>query len=564
MSDVQGSAIGFRRPGLTLALLAFAQLIISIDYNIVYVALPEIGGSLGFSAQTLQWVVSAYAVAFGGFLLLGGRASDLFGPRRMFVLGLTLYAASSLAGGLADAPWPLVAARAVQGLGGALLFPATLTLISTGFAEGRERNRAFAVWGTAGGSGMILGSLLGGVLTQAFGWPAVFYVNVPLAAAAALLALPLITPAAVARARGRRFDLAGALTVTAGTTLVVFALVQGPESGWSAPPVITASAVGLLSLVVFVVIERRSADPLLPLRLLRGRDLGTGLIVTFLYMGTFGTLLYFLTVYFQVVHGYDALRTGLAFLVPMAAIVAGAQAAGRLATTRGTRTTMIISLVVGLAGAVLLGATLAVDASYLVLIPGLVVLGLGQGGGYTLMFGAATAGTDPHQQGIASGVASTAQQIGGAVGLAVLVAVANAGTHGLTGAALRAVTTDGLRTAVFVAAGGIAVTALVALGFTPVRRAITSPKPLRSRPDIRKKREYEQSQRPAVRPPRPRTGARRRRLRPGPPTVEPGRRAAGGRGGRCRRRRRRCGPGALRPRRGTDGVGPAQRPRRHG
>jgi MFS family permease len=192
VTDDNDRAVRFRRPGAALALLAFAQLIIPLDYNIVYVALPEIGSALGFSAQTLQWVVSAYAVAFGGFLLLGGRAVDLLGPRRIFVLGLVLYAVSSLAGGLATTPLTLVAARAAQGLGGALLFPTTLTLVSTGFAEGRERNRAFAVWGTAGGSGMILGSLLGGVLTDAFGWAAVFFVNVPLAGVAALLALPLV------------------------------------------------------------------------------------------------------------------------------------------------------------------------------------------------------------------------------------------------------------------------------------------------------------------------------------------------------------------------------------
>lgn len=353
----------------------------------------------------------------------------------------------------------------MQGLGGALLFPATLTLVSTGFTEGRERNRAFAVWGTAGGSGMILGSLLGGVLTEAFGWAAVFYVNVPLAATAALLALPLI-PCAAARRAGRRFDVAGALTATAGTTLVVFTLVQGPESGWDAPSVAGAGGLGAALLAAFAVIEARSADPLLALRLLRGRDLATGALVTFLYMATFGTLLYFLTVYFQVVHGYDALRTGLAFLVPMAAIVAGSQLAGRLATARGPRTAMLASLAVGGTGTLILGAGLGTGSTYLSLVPGLIVLGVGQGAGYTLMFGAATAATPAHQQGVASAVASTTQQIGGAVGLAVLVALANAPTDGLTGPALRAATTDGLRTAVFAAAAGIALTTLAALGFT--------------------------------------------------------------------------------------------------
>ncbi|MEV5989712.1 MFS transporter, partial [Streptomyces sp. NPDC052051] len=247
-----------RRPGLLLALLAFAQLIISIDYNIVYVALPEIGDGLGFSAQSLQWVISAYAVAFGGFLLLGGRACDLWGPRRIFILGLSLYGVSSLLGGLATAPGLLIAARAIQGIGGAFLFPATLTLVSTKFAEGKERNRAFAVWGTAGGSGMILGSLLGGVLTQAFGWESVFFVNVPLAALAIVFALPLITRDQLPASR-RSFDLAGALTSTVGTTSVVFALVQGPESGWGSGLIIGAFVLGAALLASFLVIEQRSS-----------------------------------------------------------------------------------------------------------------------------------------------------------------------------------------------------------------------------------------------------------------------------------------------------------------
>ncbi|WP_326575297.1 MFS transporter [Streptomyces sp. NBC_00481] len=466
-----------RRPGATLALLAFAQLIISIDYNIVYVALPEIGSGLGFSAQNLQWVISAYAVAFGGFLLLGGRAGDLLGPRRMFAVGLVLYAISSLLGGLAESAALLVTARAVQGVGGAFLFPATLTLVSTSFAEGRERNRAFAVWGTAGGSGMILGSLLGGVLTDAFGWESVFFVNVPLAGTAALLTFALIAPDAP-RAGGRSLDVAGTLTSTIGVTGVVFALVQGPESGWLSPAVLTAALAGAVLLTVFVAIERRSADPLMPLRLFANRDLSVGTVVTFLYMGTFGALLYFLTVYFQGVHGYDALTTGLAFLVPMAAIAAGSQTAGRLATRHGTRPVLVAALAAGGVGAAILGATMATDASYIALIPGLVVLGIGQGAGYTLMFGAATAGAAARDQGIASGIASTSQQVGGAVGLALLVAVANAGLDGISGQALRTATNDGLRTAVFIAAAGIAITALAALGLRKTKtQQITQPEP---------------------------------------------------------------------------------------
>ncbi|MFJ2771621.1 MFS transporter [Streptomyces sp. NPDC087300] len=243
----------------TLALLAFAQLIISVDYNIVYVALPEIGGGLGFSAQHLQWVISAYAVAFGGFLLLGGRACDLFGPRRTFVLGLSLYGVSSLAGGLATGPGLLIAARAVQGVGGAFLFPATLTLVGTLFAEGRERNRAYSVWGAAGGSGLIVGALLGGVLPQLLGWRSVLYVNVPLALIAVVAAVRLIAPDTAERA-GRRIDLPGALTSTLGVTGLVFALVQGPESGWLSATVVLSAAAGAALLGAFLLIMASTAQ----------------------------------------------------------------------------------------------------------------------------------------------------------------------------------------------------------------------------------------------------------------------------------------------------------------
>ena len=459
----------FRRPGLTTALLAVAQLIISVDYNIVYMAVPEIGAGLGSSPPTSHWVLSAYAVAFGGFLLLGGRACDLFGPRRMFVLGLVLHAVSSLVGGLATAAGPLLAARGVQGLGAAVLFPATLTLVSSGFAPGRERNRAFAVWGTAGGAGLILGLLLGGVLTQVFGWPAVFYVNLPLSAVAVVFALLLIRPgvAAAARTRGARarFDVTGTLTATASITLVVFSLVQGAESGWLSPVVLGAALVGLVLLWAFVRIQRRGNRSSRPLRLLGGRDLRTGVLVTFLYMGTFGTPLYFLTTYFQTVHRYGALRTGLAFLVPMAGSVAGPHIASRLASSRGTRTAMVTSLLVGGIGVVLIGRTLGTGTAYTALIPGLLLMGVGQGAAYTLMFGAATSRIASRDSGIAAGMTSTAQQIGGAVGLAVLVAVANFGTQGMAGTNLAA-TTNGLRVALLTAAVGIAATALIVPGFS--------------------------------------------------------------------------------------------------
>ena len=258
----------------TLALLAFAMLIVSLDQYIVVVALPEIGRELEFTSQTLQAVISAYAVASAGFLLLGGRASDLLGRRRVFVTGLSLYAGASPLGGLASAPEVLLAARALQGLGGALVFPSTLSLVNTTFAEGHERNRAVAVWGGAGAAGLVIGVLLGGVLTQALGWEAVFFVNVPLATLAMALAFVLI-PADRAREHRRSFDLPGALSATVGITLIVFALVEGPSLGWGSLAVVGSAAAGVLALAAFALIESRSRDPLLPPRLVANRNLST-------------------------------------------------------------------------------------------------------------------------------------------------------------------------------------------------------------------------------------------------------------------------------------------------
>jgi EmrB/QacA subfamily drug resistance transporter len=453
----------------TLALLAFAMLIVSLDQYIVVVALPEIGRALDFSSQTLQAVISAYAVASAGFLLLGGRASDLLGRRRVFVSGLALYAGGSLAGGLAPTPEVLLVARAAQGLGGALVFPSTLALINTTFPEGAERNRAVAVWGGAGAAGLVIGVLLGGVLTQGFGWEAVFFVNVPLVAIALVLAFALIPPDRQ-RDRDRRFDLPGALSATLGITLIVFALVQGPNLGWESAAVVASGVVGALSLTAFALIERRSSDPLIPPRLLANRNLDAAVAIAFLFWATFGSVLYFLTLYFQDVHGYDALETGLAFLLPTAVVVASSTLAGRVATRCGLRPTLVGALVVGALGGLLLGPGMTADASYWALVPGLILISIGDGTVFTTMFIAAGTGVDDTEQGVASGIASTSTSVGAAVGLALLVLVATSGTDGLSGEALRIATADGLRNAVLVIAAAIAATALVALGIRPEPR----------------------------------------------------------------------------------------------
>jgi EmrB/QacA subfamily drug resistance transporter len=450
------------RTAATLALLAFAMLTTSLDQYNVVVALPSIGRELGFSAQTLQWVISANAVTSAGFLLLGGRAADLLGRRRIFVTGLALYGGASLAGGLAPTPEFLLGARAVQGLGGALVFPATLSLVNTTFAEGRERNRALAVWGGAGAAGLVVGVLLGGVLTRTLGWEAAFFINVPLAALALLLAFPLIVPDQQ-RDRSRRFDLPGALSATLAVTLLVFALVQGSSLGWGSPAVVASAAASLLSLMAFAIIEWRSREPLVPPRLLANRNLATAVVIAFLFWATFGSVLYFLTLYFQDVHRYDALETGVAFLLPTAVVVAGSALAGPLATRFGVRRTLVAALVVGGLGAVALGLAMSPDGSYAALVPGLIALSIGDGVAFTTIFIAAATGVSDREQGVASGIASTSSSVGAAVGLALLVLVANSGTDGLAEERLRIAAADGLSATVLVVAAGIAAMALVAL-----------------------------------------------------------------------------------------------------
>lgn len=445
--------------------LALAQLIISLDIYIVFVALPEIGHELNFSAENLQWVVSAYVLAFGGFLLVGGRASDLLGRRRVFLIALGIYAVSSLVGGLAGSEAAIIGARAVQGFGGALLFPATLSLINTRFAEGQPRNRALAIWGGAGASGLTIGSLLGGLLTGAFGWSAVFFVNVPLAAAVglgALAAIPKDRPADRARNRGRNFDLRGALTGTAGVTLLVLTLVEGPVRGWDSIGTIASAVAGVVLLGLFVLIESRAVDPLMPLRLYRNRSLRVAAAITFTFMGTFGTLPYFLTLLFQNVHGFGAVETGLAFLTQSVAIFAGTQIGEQLATKATTRIGLLVGFSVGAIGTALIALSISAGGSYGSLVPGLIVMGVGQGIAWTGMWVAAASGVDADKQGVASSIAASTQQVGYAFGLAILVAITNSSVAG-RGAQLRTTLADGIQTTTYVISAALLLGVMLAL-----------------------------------------------------------------------------------------------------
>ncbi len=410
-----------------LALLAFSQFIIAVDYNIVYVALPDIGTALHFSAQSLQWVVSAYAVGFGGFLLFGGRAADKLGHRRMFILGLAIFGASSLVGGLTNSAGLLIAARTLQGLGGALLMPATLSLINVTFKEGSARNRALAIWGAAGSGGLAAGAVMGGVLTNWLGWEWVLFVMVPLALGAAVAARRLLAADPPFERGAKGFDVAGALLATASSMLLVFALVQGPETGWLAMPTLIAFGTGALLLAGLVAVERRSRHPLIPLEVLRNKSLLTAMLVILVFQATLGGAYYLFTTYVQGVLHYNALQAGLAFLpLTIISMLSSLKMTPLLLGRWGIRHTLLAGMVVNGIGLTLLTLGMSIGGSLWTVLPGLIVWGIGAGTTFPAMFIAAAAGVKPSEQGIASALASTSQQIGGAIGLAVLIAIATA------------------------------------------------------------------------------------------------------------------------------------------
>lgn len=452
-------------PGTRLALLAFAQFIITLDFNIVYVALPDIGSDLGFTVQSLQWVVSAYIVALGGLLLFGGRAADRLGARRMFVVGLLIYAVASLTGGLAGGSGVLLAARAVQGIGGALLFPSTLRLVFTSFEEGPMRNRALVVYGAIGGAGLSAGALLGGVLTNYSGWEWVFFVNVPLALGAAALA-PRVLPAdTFFPGSNKGFDLLGALIATAGATLVVFGLASGPDAGWTSLRGLGSIVGGAVLLALFLLVESRAGSPLMPLRLLRHRSLAVTMLVAFIYQGGLGGAYYLFTTYLQDVLHYSPLAAGVAFLPPTFASMAFAvKFSTSLLNKLGMRGALFAGTLctgIGMAG---LALAFTSDGSYWVLLPGLIVWSVGGALAIPAIFAGAGAGVGLLEQGVSSAMATTARQIGGAVGLAALVAVANAGVHvPKHGVPPVDDLTDGLRVAGLVGAAATVAGAFLAL-----------------------------------------------------------------------------------------------------
>ncbi len=446
-------------PWLVLVIVGLAQFMVILDATIVNVALPSIQRSLHFSESGLQWIVNAYAITFGGFLLLGGRAGDLLGRRRIFLIGITLFSAASLMNGFAGASGILIAGRGLQGLGGALIAPAALSVLTTTFAEGRERTLALGVWSAIAVGGGAIGLLLGGVLTSLLSWQWIFYVNVPVGLAAIVLAIRFVPESRVENASGG-IDVTGAVTVTAGLMVLVYALVNAQSAGWLSLQTLGLAAVAAGLLSTFVVLQRRLRHPLIRLGIFRMRSLtGSNLAMLLVAAGMFA-MFFFATIYVQEVLGYSALSAGLAFLPVTAGIIAGAGLSQQLIRRVGVRAVGLSGMSIAALGLIVL-SRIPVAGTYLGdLLPGLMTMSLGMGLTFVPITLIATTNVHSEDAGLASGLLNTSQQLGGALGLAVLSTIAAKATAnalgGLTHApsveAAAAALVSGFRLAFFVGA----------------------------------------------------------------------------------------------------------------
>jgi EmrB/QacA subfamily drug resistance transporter len=418
-----------RAKNLALLLLAMTQFVIVIDASIVNVALPSIGAHLHFSRDDLTWVVNSYTLTFGGFLLLGGRMADLLGRRRMFMLGLVVFSLASLGGGLAQSETWLIAARAVQGLGAAIVSPAALSIITTTFADGAERNRALGIWGAVAGAGGAAGVLLGGILTSGLSWRWVLFVNVPIGIIAAALAPRTLIESRREEA-GSTFDIPGAVTVTAGLALLVYAVVDAVNVGWGATRTIACLVAAVLLLVAFVVIELRQDDPLMPFSIFRLRTLRGANIVGLLIGMSLFSMFFFISLYLQDVMRYTPIKTGVAYLPLAVGIIISAGIASQLVTRLGFKIPLAIGMILIAAGLIWFAQVPSPHGSYLsdILGPSLLAA-VGLGFAFVPVTIAAVTGTEPHEAGLASGLINTSQQVGGALGLAILATIANSRTQ---------------------------------------------------------------------------------------------------------------------------------------
>ncbi len=413
--------------GLLLALLAASQFVVVLDASITNVALPSIGRALDISQDGLSWVVNAYTLTFGGFLLLGGRLADLLGRRRVYMAGLILFAIASFVGGLAQSEAMLIASRALQGLGAALLSPAALSILTANFADGAERNRALGVWGAVAGSGGAIGVLLGGVLTEYLSWRWVLLVNVPIASFAAIVA-PRIIPESRGAARTAGFDAAGAISVTAGVSLLVYALVDANNSGWGSARTLALIALSAVLLIGFVLIERRAAAPLVPADIFESRTRTASYLVAVLLAASLFSMFFFVSLYMQQVLAWSAIRAGLSYLPLGVTIVLAAGVGSQVVNRVGFRPVLATGLSF-VAVAMVWWSQISVDGSFLsdVLGPSLLAA-VGLGLSFVSVSVGGLSGVRSDEAGLASGLLNAGQQVGGALGLALLVAVANART----------------------------------------------------------------------------------------------------------------------------------------
>jgi EmrB/QacA subfamily drug resistance transporter len=423
---MDGMVTSDRRKWWALGLLSVVQFMVVLDIAIVNVALPSIQVDLGFSEQNLQWVISAYALVFGGFLLLGGRAADLLGRRRIFLVGIVLFTLASLFAGLAWSEASLITARAVQGLGAAVITPAALSILSTTFTEGRERNIALGVWGAVGGFGAAAGVLLGGVLTSALSWSWIFFVNVPVGVTGFVLAPVLLKESRDANVKS--FDALGAVLVTSGLSSFVYAITRAGQEGWLAGSTVAFFAAALVLLVGFVVWELRHPEPLMRIGILRIKTV-TGANVAGFILGTATfSLFLMLTLYMQQVLGYSPMKTGVAYLAVAGGAIFTSAIAAQLVTRIGVKPALVIGMTSLTAGLVYF-TQVSVHGSYLGdLLPGFLLIAVGLGFSFVPISIAALAGIQPAEAGLASGLINTSQQIGGALGIAALSTIATSRT----------------------------------------------------------------------------------------------------------------------------------------
>ena len=411
-------------PTALLIVICLAQFMVILDVAIVNVALPSIGDDLGFSPTGLQWVVNAYTLTFAGFLMLGGRASDLLGRRRVFLGGIAIFGASSLVCAAAQGQGILLGARAVQGLGAAIISPASLAILAATFDEGPERNRAMGMWSAMAGLGGSSGVLLGGILTQAFDWPAIFIINAPVAVAVVIAGRALIRADGEATLE-RDFDLAGAVTVTAGLTALVYGVVRTDVLGWGSPGVLLPLAAGLALLAVFVWIETRvAAAPIMPFAIFRNRPLRAANFVILMLGAALFAMWFFVSLFLQQVLGHDALETGLNFLPMTLSVVVSATIAPRLVTRFGARAVLTTGMLIAAAGMGLLTDVSAGGSYAGHVLPGGVLSAIGLGTSMVPATIAAVQGVERSQSGLASGMINTSRLIGGAIGLAALTTLA--------------------------------------------------------------------------------------------------------------------------------------------